>query len=110
MIKWGRWAAQSSGRGVNGLAAYPAYNLVHIRSNASGVDLVDAEVLQIDKVMHELRKKKSELWDVGYCVYVLDMGYSEVAGKLGCHRNTITSRLNMVHIAVEKQISICQSA
>lgn len=103
LVQWGEWMAGSR-RGFGGNPAFPAYQLVHVRSNAGGSDLCDLDVLQIDQVMAHVKVTRPELYEVAYGRYVSGMSSVTIAGRMRCHVNTIYSRMDFLHRFIAKRL------
>ena len=104
MVKWGEWMAGRSSYGSAG-PAFPAYQLVHIRSTAGSEELVDADVMEIDRIMGLVKVTRRELYETAYERYALDLSTATIAGRMRCHRDTVLSRINSLHKIVENRFA-----
>lgn len=102
LVKWGEWRA-GSGRGFGG-GSYPAYDLVHIHGTSGGVDMLDGEILQIDRILAGIKLAKPELYAAAYEIYAEGSSHQTAAGRLRCHRDTVYARINALHVLVEDQV------
>ena len=107
MIEWAAW----SKRGDDGGLGYPRKSsycdLVPIRSEGSGPVVHDASAMEIERIMSQIKGDSPDMWKVADWFYLAgSMTVERIARELGCHRDTVYTRLNALHIMVMDKLNV----
>jgi len=78
----------------------PSFRLTARSSSAGSVMLVESEAMEIEMAMMRVKEQHPQLYLVGVEWYVRNRTATDLARVVGCHRDTVYSRINSLHVIV----------
>ncbi len=105
MVMWGDWARRRDDGGLGYPKDSPTFRMRSTYSSPGSMVLVESDALQIEAAMNEVKKRRPELYAVGYSWYFVGDNVSKIVSRIGCHRDTVYARLDSLHIVVANLIS-----
>ena len=105
MIIWGDWVRRRDDGGL-GYSKDSSLCLMGISGGINGaVVLAESDAMRIESIMTEVRSARPELYQVGREWYCSSAPAATVAKRVGCHRDTVYSRLDSLHVIVANRLS-----
>jgi hypothetical protein len=106
MIDWAAWAKRrdDGGLGYPGSVSYCQLVQTH-GEYSSGPIIEDAAAMEIERIVMALRSERQHLHAVAHWVYLAgNFTMDRVARELGCHRDTVYTRLHQLHVVVMDEL------
>jgi len=103
LILWADWARRRDDGGLGYAKDSPTCRLA-ASGTSGGIVLAESDALEIDSAMVFLAQERPELHRVGMEWYYHGSPAMVAAKRIGCHRDTVYSRLDALHIAVAKHL------
>ncbi len=102
LIDWATWSKRSADGGMGYPRKSSYCDLVPIRSDGSaGPVVTDSAAMEIERIMAQIKGDRPDMWSVAEWFYLAgSMTVERIAKELGCHRDTVYSRLNALHLIV----------
>ncbi len=105
MIIWGDWVRRRDDGGL-GYSKDSSLCLMGASGGISGsVVLAESDALRVESIMMEVKTVRPELYKVGREWYLTNAPAATVASRIGCHRDTVYSRLDSLHVFVANRIT-----
>lgn len=106
MIEWAAWAKRRDDGGLGFPRSTSYCRLVQVRGSASSDPIAeDAAAMEIEHIIASLRLERPQLHAVAHWIYLAgNFTMDRVARELGCHRDTVYTRLHQLHVVVMDEI------
>ncbi|WP_041742294.1 hypothetical protein [Collimonas fungivorans] len=106
MIDWAAWAKRRDDGGLGFPRSTSYCRLVQSHGDASTDLIVAVEAaMEIEHIVSRFKVDRAHLHAVANWVYLAgDFTMERVAHELGCHRDTVYTRLHQLHVAVMDEL------
>jgi len=105
LLRWGEYQAGGNSCRSGGYCS-PVYNLQgRVDGNSNVVDLVRPEIIEVDKVMCDVKISHPNLFSFAIGWYVRGLSMRLIASRARCHIDTIYSRRDSLHGIVSSRMS-----
>lgn len=101
LAKWGMWSSKREA----GVAGYPQISptfRVEASSGYRNVDVIEPDILAVDRIVSGLMRDDPRLFVVAVCFYVFCQDSLTIAHRLSCSRSTFYVLLDMLKSRIVK--------